>query len=143
MILLFLDFDGVLHPAQNNGRNNFCHLSLFESVVRDFPEVSIVISSSWRLTYPLNELKAFFSNDIAARIIAATGERNGMLRHVEISQYLEQSGLKGTPWIVLDDNVFGFPASWHNIIWCDGDIGLTPTIADKLRQHLKKAQLYS
>ena len=56
-MILFLDFDGVLHPLHDNvptpeNHDNvptpadqlFCYLPRFEAVMRDFPMVKIVIS---------------------------------------------------------------------------------------------------
>ncbi|MEI8159118.1 MAG: HAD domain-containing protein [Burkholderiales bacterium] len=49
-MVLFLDFDGVLHP-QYDGQAvpenvAFCHLPRFESLMRAFHAVEIVISST-------------------------------------------------------------------------------------------------
>lgn len=47
-MILFLDFDGVLHTEHDDGptpdESVFCHLPRFEAVMRDFPTVEIVIS---------------------------------------------------------------------------------------------------
>lgn len=141
MILLFLDFDGVLHPALNYRRNNFCQLPIFEAVMREHHEVSIIISSSWRHIYSLAELKAFFSADIAERINGMTGNSNGKQRYVEITHYLEQHVVEGTPWLVLDDNVFGFPSRWTNLVLCDSRIGLTPITAGALHEKICMARM--
>ena len=75
-MILFLDFDGVLHPEYDGQATPadvvFCHLPRFEAVMRDYPEVEIVISSMWREQFPLDALRARFSPDIAGRIIGAT-----------------------------------------------------------------------
>ena len=75
-MILFLDFDGVLHPEYDRQAAPadvaFCHLPRFEAVMRDHPEVEIVISSTWREQFPLDDLRARFSPDIAARIVGAT-----------------------------------------------------------------------
>lgn len=75
-MILFLDFDGVLHPQYDAEPTPvseiFCHLPRFESVMRDFPSVEIVISSTWCIQFSLDELRSRFSPDIAARIIDGT-----------------------------------------------------------------------
>ena len=82
-ILLFLDFDGVLHP-QYEGQQQvpdevaFCHLPRFEELLRDFPEVDVVISSAWRKQITLDELKNYFSEDIRTRIVGATPVVNAL-----------------------------------------------------------------
>lgn len=59
-MILFLDFDGVLHPEYDGQATPadvvFCHLPRFEAVMRDHPEVEIVISSMWREQFPLDAL---------------------------------------------------------------------------------------
>lgn len=71
-VTLFLDFDGVLHPAFCPAEEHFCRRPLFEDVMRRHPAVRIVISSSWRHHYPVGQLRARFSPDIAERIVGTT-----------------------------------------------------------------------
>jgi hypothetical protein len=73
MVIVFLDFDGVLHPFfprreladQENQLLSF--LPRFESVIRAFPFARIVIASDWRKRHSLAELREFFSPDIRDR----------------------------------------------------------------------------
>ena len=131
-MLLFLDFDGVLHPAFCKERDYFCHMPLFTAVMREHPEVRIVISSTWRLVYPLEELRKAFPADIAARVIGETPDHEGKLRHVEIVHYLKLYAREDAPWIALDDDHFGFPDHCPNLVRCDGVVGLTPATIDTL-----------
>ena len=76
LMILFLDFDGVLHPQYEHEpvptELAFCHLARFEALMRKFPSVEIVISSTWREQFSMEVLRAKFSTDIAARIIGRT-----------------------------------------------------------------------
>ncbi len=49
-MILFLDFDGVLHPEYDGQATPadivFCHLPRFEGVMRDYPKVEIVIRAT-------------------------------------------------------------------------------------------------
>jgi hypothetical protein len=73
IVIVFLDFDGVLHPFfpwrdladQENQLIGF--LPRFESVIRAFPIARIVIASDWRRHHSLTELREFFSPDIRDR----------------------------------------------------------------------------
>ena len=56
--ILFLDFDGVLHP---DGIALFSRLGLLEEYLLKMPEIEIVISSTWRETQGFDELKNYFS----------------------------------------------------------------------------------
>lgn len=75
-MILFLDFDGVLHPEGEdhifNGGADFCFLPRLEALLRKFPFVKIVISSSWREQLLYKDLLKPFSNDIRARILGST-----------------------------------------------------------------------
>jgi len=52
---------------------------LIEKVLRNHPLVEVVLSTSWRESYPLDELRYLFSIDIAERIVGMnpiySGER--------------------------------------------------------------------
>jgi HAD domain in Swiss Army Knife RNA repair proteins len=140
MALLFLDFDGVLHPVHSNKADCFCMLDNFEAVMREFPGVRIVIASTWRQAYSFAHLKSLFSADIAARIIGKTPdwEEDGdeHVRFKEIRQFLKHPSLAGMEWIAVDDSDFEFPESCRNVLLCDPRRGFDNEMADKLRGRL-------
>ena len=68
MPILFLDFDGVLHPEHCHESRHFCCLSILEDALRQVPECQIVITSTWRLEQSYETLRKRFSPDIAAMI---------------------------------------------------------------------------
>lgn len=56
-MILFLDFDGVLHPeAALSTRVDFQHLPLLWRILREVPEVEVVFATSWRNSHSLDEL---------------------------------------------------------------------------------------
>lgn len=61
-MILFLDFDGVLHPV--NQVDLFSREEHLARVLRDFPHVEIVISSAWRQDYTLKNIQTFFLTDL-------------------------------------------------------------------------------
>jgi hypothetical protein len=66
MPILFLDFDGMLRRNGSQLYKLESELVInFEVVLRATPEVNIVITSSWREAFGLNELRKLFSADIA------------------------------------------------------------------------------
>ena len=106
-LLIFLDFDGVLRCQ---GKALFvleAHLvARFERTLRELPGVEVVISSSWRGAFPLDEIVALFSPDIRPRIIGATPtllERLPFRRDREVLAYLADSGQAGRAWVAIDD----------------------------------------
>jgi len=103
---LFLDFDGVLHPFHRPS-GTFVLVPYFEEVLRDFPEVDIVISSTWREAYSLPQLQKFFSEDIAQRIIGVTPQlasfEHAFIREAEILAWRRKKKRERESWIALDD----------------------------------------
>jgi hypothetical protein len=65
-MVLFLDFDGVLHPT-THGSALLSQLPLLESALegRDY---SMVISSSWRFHMEMEDLKKHFSSSVQNKI---------------------------------------------------------------------------
>lgn len=124
-MILFLDFDGVLHPFLARASSEaFCYLPRVEKVLREFPAVRIVIASTQREHTPLALLVQRFSPDIAARIIGTTpvlairdtGDVAGS-RYREIQAYLSAGG--SGPWLALDDDASLFPPGCAELILCD------------------------
>ena len=57
MPILFLDFDGVLHPEHCHESKHFSCLPVFESVLSQVPDCKLVIASTWRLQIPVERLR--------------------------------------------------------------------------------------
>ena len=137
--VLFLDFDGVLHSSLCLEAEHFCRRPLFEEVMRRFPAVRIVISSSWRHHFDLDRLRPFFSGDIAERIDGTTplwvpgGPAN---RFEEIMAFVRSRDLDEAGWLALDDSAFEFPRGCANLVLCDGRFGLTEDVAMRLAGRL-------
>jgi hypothetical protein len=130
-VILFLDFDGVLHPVfprkelPDAENQLFSYLPRLESVLRDFPAVQIVISSSWREGRPWGHVIKAFSADIADRIIGATPVVRcneppypKHQRHGEVMLYLENNNLTAADWVALDDNARIYPKHCRNLVLC-------------------------
>lgn len=70
-MILFLDFDGVLHASNQVG-------PLFVRVVdlaiwlQAWPEVDVVISSSWRVAHFQREMVEMFGRIVGSRIVGCT-----------------------------------------------------------------------
>jgi hypothetical protein len=151
-MILFLDFDGVLHPAYDGQATPadrlFCHLRRFEAIMRDFPTVEIVISSAWRYQFPIENLLSRFSPDIAARITGATllhlnaaGEPLAIWREQEILNWLISQDRADEPWIALDDTVWHFQQHRDCLVACTWYEGLDDAVEMKLRAALAEVIL--
>jgi hypothetical protein len=148
-MILFLDFDGVLHPEFcNQGEELFCHRDKLELILRDYPQVEIVISSTWRQTRSLAELQALFSPDIGPRIVGVTPDWRDLPklcevigyypRHVEVEGWLRQANRVWERWVVLDDRDYWFRPFLPNLVWCDPTIGIDDVVERKLRLKLNQ-----
>lgn len=135
-MILFLDFDGVLHPAPNNNSTDFSALPLFETWLREHEQVKLVISSSWREIMSLDVLKAIFSADLHDRVIdkcpiiefIGTEE---LWRHKEIMEWIRINEYTGH-WLALDDRVSAFPKSLYQLIACQTKIGIDSKVLEEL-----------
>lgn len=141
IMLLFLDIDGVLHPAPpyNREAGVLCHVTRFESIIRDFLNCQIVICSSWREQFDLDTLRDFFSADIAARIIGVTPvveESTNFARQREIEQYLADTNQRSIPWVVLDDDAGHFAPGTPNLVLCNKITGIDDVAERQLRNKL-------
>lgn len=146
-MILFLDFDGVLHPEYEGQATPadvaFCHRPRFEAVMRDYPCVEIVISSAWRAQFSLVALQARFSPDIADRIIGAApiiprmdGKYIPARRESEILSWLATAVRADEPWLALDDAAWQFQLHRNRLITCARHIGLDDTSEAALRKGL-------
>jgi hypothetical protein len=136
--ILFLDFDGVLHPV-GGGVKQFTQLPLLEALLRDpaFAGVSIVVSSTWRELHSLKRLQQFFNDDLRARVIGVTPVLDEYdsehERYEEIRAWLdEHAGV--TVWAALDDDIEGFPAHHRKrAVFTDPESGLKAGDLERLR----------
>ena len=150
MFTLFLDFDGVLHPEFCHESQHFCCLPQFESAVRHFPETNIVISSTWRHQRSLEQMREFFSADVANRVVGVTPAFNtldsvpdallGYEREAECEAWLRAQQRSHLPWLALDDRPWLFRPFSRSLFRVDGQTGLTDQLSTSLAA--KMASLY-
>ena len=111
-MILFLDFDGVTHSEPYAPEAAFTQLPLIESVVRERVHVAIVVSSSWRESRSLDELRDFFAPDIQPRVVGVTPDlwdpalAPAYVRERECLAWLAANRPAGTRWL----------AGWQSMI---------------------------
>lgn len=138
--LLFLDFDGVLHPASAYATAPFSRAPLLEEALAGF-EVRLVVSSSWRFHHSLPEIRSRLPRALASRLVGTTGDPHlgQHARYHEIHAWL--GGVSdAAPWRALDDSAFEFPSACAELILCDPNIGLDEAVAGHLRDWLLGTQ---
>ncbi len=136
---LFLDLDGVLRrsasPLYGLDRDLVANL---ESLLRAFPDVKVVITSSWREAFSLAELRKHFSADIAARIVGVTlssEDRDDFYRHREVLAYLKRKAAPGDWWVAVDDDPLHYPSD-APVLLVDPAVGLDVATAAELARRL-------
>jgi HAD domain in Swiss Army Knife RNA repair proteins len=136
--VLFLDFDGVLHPNGCAPTDCFCLLPALAATITPF-ELDIVISSSWRFHRSLRFLKKLFPVPLRKRIVGTTGEPfpGTHARWKEIRAYLHEH--PASSWRALDDFDFEFPPDCRELIHCDGARGCQSTELELLATWLSQS----
>jgi hypothetical protein len=121
---LFLDFDGVLHSANQPGVV-FTQVQLLEQALAG-STCQLIISSSWRFHYPLEEIKQMLPESLAQRVVGRTGPALAVkhARYQEIKAYLDQRGKSLANWRALDDAVLEFPQDCEHLILCNPNTGM-------------------
>jgi len=131
MKVIFLDFDGVLNSQgsflyEDNRRNkhkeqgvkgsvsetlcNVCTAN-FQNVLDVYPQVKVVLSTTWRELYEMDWLKQKLESYHidSTRVIGRTPSRRDGDRGREIQQWLDENK-NVTQYIVIDDNDWGISA---------------------------------
>lgn len=131
MKVLFLDFDGVLNSEQSkifwhNIKDQaafeeqmktssggilemiameFCPIALsnLDELLRRTPELKIVISSSWRASRSVEELKDLFKSSLIRDAIIDKTESFSNTRGEEIQKWLNEHP-KVTHYVIVDDD---------------------------------------
>jgi hypothetical protein len=149
-LILFLDFDGVLHSDWGRPPVLFSQLPLLEQVLREHSHVNIVLSTSWRETDPLDVLREPFSEDIRARVIGATPVLNPITRaryshtlsraerQSECEAWLVEHRTPAHPWIAIDDRHWWFEPDCTRLFITAQKTGLIEAQLPELRVLIKR-----
>lgn len=162
--VLFLDFDGVLHPETCERASNFCCLPNFCDVLRLVDpdhRIPIVISSMWRHYNTLDSMRDAFPQDIACQIVGVTsymsvvelksvldwvplGGEQAESRHRqrEILMWMRDNAPAGE-WLAIDDRAEYFFDACPNLFLVPrshraGAGGITSEVAFNLLARLRK-----
>lgn len=146
MKVIFLDIDGVLNSAASfNSESRFrdrhpemaivgpinetmCRVCTanFQEILFHFPEVKVVISSTWRNLFTLDWLKQKLESYgiDGSRVIGKTEGDDFGERGSEIKQWLDEHPEVKT-YVVLDDNHIGGGIPDERIVKTSWNVGLT------------------
>ncbi|MGO4811056.1 HAD domain-containing protein [Cupriavidus sp. 2MCAB6] len=143
--VLFLDFDGVLHPVSSltgfamrmSLRDAIKHGRLFrwtwvlEEILEE-TDVSIVVSSSWRFLLSRTQIFEYLG-PLARRYCGVTNIE--MSRWQGIQYAVNQIGLNDDDWLVLDDHASQFPYPLpRQLVLCNPESGVwEPRVRERVR----------
>ena len=131
--LVFLDFDGVLHPVRANEHERFKPEAIyFVNRILDALNAKIVLSTAWRMDSDIEKFNAWFKG----RIIGSTPihELDLTAQHVrfkEAMNFLTDKKWLHVPWVAIDDKRIHFPESSPAFI-TDAKVGITSNDADNI-----------
>lgn len=154
--ILFLDFDGPMHPydvdhirkkgviLNTKGHTLFENTPILESIIAKYPDLKIVLSTSWVRVLGYSRALKRLSPLIKERVIGATWHSSfkyfvdsspyasgfgvdyfsRITRFQQIMQYVDRHGLSN--WIAIDDDNIGWnPDFADNLVKCDNMLGLS------------------
>ncbi|TXG80839.1 MAG: hypothetical protein E6R14_08665 [Thermomicrobiales bacterium] len=155
--VLYLDYDGVLHPdaafvfrgkgvvLMREGHALFECVPILERILDDFPAVRIVLATSWVQALDFSRAKARLSAALQCRVIGATFHRRHMNdvafqmlpRGVQI---LADAQRRGCRWVAIDNDDELWPASYRDrLVLTDPETGLLDTtVQRRLREKLEE-----
>jgi len=144
-MILFLDFDGVLHPNREDAIF-FCCLPLLWQLLRERPEIRVVFSTSWRFQRTLPELQACVctggGEDLAQRFIGATPAlyhpTEAASREQDCRAWLAEARLTDCPWLALDDMPGLFSRDTPHLYTVDPEHGLKHDDIERISQQLTR-----
>lgn len=136
MVFVFLDIDGVCHPLPSGGQHfRKDNMDALENALSDLP-VQIVITSTWRESKTLDELKVYLGN-LGQHVLGVTPVINDLietgLRHAEVDLYWETLGVDYIPWVAIDDTA-DYYRSDAPLILTKSNTGFTEADGERLRQ---------
>lgn len=156
MNICYLDYDAVLHDGNvlrnrsrgmylsTPGRIFFEWMPILDALLLPYPEVKIVLSTTWVRELGFDKAKHELSAAARDRVIGATflhpkiikSEFDMQSRGMQILGDVQRR--KPTQWFALDDDAFGWPAAHQvNLIQTQDQSGLSdPGVQELVRQKL-------
>lgn len=137
--VIFLDFDGVLHPPRaiagarppltpceilTGWPTTFRHLNVLKEMLKGHTDVAVVVSSSWRM-FMTDEQLGELLEPISSWYGGSIGSPD-IDRDVAIRTWTEINAI--FDYVVLDDMPKFFPGlekDWPNLIICDSEFGIS------------------
>lgn len=126
--LLFLDFDGVLHRAEDG---SFEFVPRLEELLNLVPDLDVVISSTWRINASRSALLGYFPPSTHDRIVGVTPVFH--CRHARQAECLAYAAAAGvTRFVAVDDDRSGFAPDCPWLVLTDRYQGLDASVVQRI-----------
>lgn len=141
MPVLYLDFDGVLHPdsvynhqgefqLRATGHHLFESAPILDHLLSPVPAVRLVLSTSWVRILGFEVARAQLPDALAIRVVGSTWnpafnqfEWLHMPRHEQIARHL--AAFKIQHWVAIDDDHHEWPAEMaSHLVRVSSELGL-------------------
>jgi hypothetical protein len=150
-MIIFLDFDGVLHPffpmpeLMDEENQYFSRTPQLWKILHAIPAAQVVFSTSWRDSHDFDNMLDFVTRDggenLAHRFLGNTpnleAEGHYGRRDLEIKRWLTANAHTGA-WLAIDDMAELFAGGHPNLYLVNGDCGLTDADAEKIIEKLTR-----
>ena len=161
--ILYLDYDGVLHPepvyrhpkggmffgVEHAGHYLFEYADVLVDALAPYPEVAIVLSTSWVRVLSYSQAKAYLPEALRSRVIGATFhsamnkfEFDAMSRGAQV--LADATRRSATNWVALDDDDDGWGgAASPHLVLTERTSGLSEpqtfkVLLEKLKEQFKQ-----
>lgn len=138
--LIYCDIDGVLHHWPCPLEQMFdpvCTARLANAIQGH--NVDIVITSTWRLEWPLKQLQSRLG-PLGTTLVGVTPEIGDPFlkfrRYHEVLRHRERIAPTGSRWIAIDDEPGRYPDHLNNLILTDPRVGFSEEDALRLSRLL-------
>ncbi len=154
-LILFLDYDGVLHPnevyryhsrgivLECEGHDLFEYARLLDEILAPHPQVTIVLSTSWVPELGFDRARNYLPEGLHQRVRGATWHSAlydkatwfGLTRYDQIAAYVRRHAL--TNWIAVDDDDHGWADNQrHHLVHTDELEGLSKMRSQELLKEM-------
>lgn len=133
--VLFIDFDGVLHPEHHRPNDAFSQVDFLWDAIRSADThgaLPIVVTSDWRLHSRLDALRSHFPAEMQRQIVGVTPDLLdlGGSRQSEIEAWMEAHALGGK-WLAIDDRPRWFELDCPHLFVVPGTLEGGPGCLDE------------
>jgi hypothetical protein len=163
-LILFLDFDGVLHPARtvmgqhgpemDGDGSPFMWADKLVDLLAEHPHVQIVLSTSWTRHLHFEQVRDFLPASLRRRVVGSTWHRiqtdpefskglqlsywRDASRYQQVKRWVHVHRLRHR-WVAIDDDAEGWEESDRaRLVHTQGETGLSdPAVLSHLAKLLR------